>query len=355
MRDSSRGSDTRVALRGVALAIVAVLFLAAQVEAHTPIPTGTKRTFATNPATYRIVSSPGAWMTNATDESLETRFRDGNNNSRIPTLQRASGGTGVVEYRAASSSPCGTGNTLWLQCAQNSGADENWRIYVRNLTTSGPSGWTWWEAASTCGSNSGCWYMRRALIHELGHAMYAFPDMCLGGQPCRSESDTVMNSVDPEVGTTGSTNFSFQRCDEAAGQLDWDLANSAGEYGDCFDDISGSGTYGLKTNLTTTAGTIYACVGSSVTVSGRLEVLDSSSYGPLGANPLTNRTVRFDRNTTANFASTIASNASGNNWTKSFGSSTAGAYDFVAHFHRSSASGLDSSPERTFTVRWDFC
>jgi hypothetical protein len=68
MRDSSRGSDTRVALRGVALAIVAVLFLAAQVEAHTPIPTGTKRTFATNPATYRIVSSPGAWMTNATDD-----------------------------------------------------------------------------------------------------------------------------------------------------------------------------------------------------------------------------------------------------------------------------------------------
>ena len=201
----------------ICFAVLMSIFLAGVALGRSPIPTGTKRNFhGNNPVTYRHVNSPGSWFNSAVDTALETNFHQStSNNSKVPSLDHNGSGTGRVNYKTASSSPCGTGNTAWLQCAVNSNADENWTIYVLNLSTSGPSGWTWWDETSGCqGHSSTCWYVKRAIIHEAGHAMLAFPDMCLGSEPCRDELDTVMNSKDPVVGTRGSTHFTYRRCED---------------------------------------------------------------------------------------------------------------------------------------------
>jgi hypothetical protein len=138
--------------------LVAVLLAsipAEAVQAHTPIPTGTKRTFASDPSTFRITSSPGTWLSDAVRDSAEAHFHDADNNSGVPRLSYSSSGSGTVEYRTASTSPCGSGSTLWIQCATNGSANQNWHIYIRNLSTSGPAGWAWWDTASSCGSNTG--------------------------------------------------------------------------------------------------------------------------------------------------------------------------------------------------------
>lgn len=347
-------SQTRRRLVAFVFAIGAAAVVAAPVAAHDPIPTGTKRNFggATN-VTYRRVSSPGTWFNTNVATALETNFRASSaNNSRVPTLSYSSTGAGDVVYKNASSSPCGSGNTAWLQCASNPGADANWTIYVRDLTTGGPSGWTWWEVGSTCGTHgSTCWYLRRALIHELGHAMLAFPDMCLGSQPCRSESDTVMNSHDPEVGTTGSTHFTYQRCDEAAAQLDWGMFSSSGEVGDCFDHITGHGTYGLVVDLSASPSSVTACAYENVTIAGRLQIHTNTNYGHLSAQGLASRTIWIDRGTTSKYTSASTSTSSGNNWSKTFSGSNV-TFSYVAHFDKPSGQGLDASPQRAFTITW---
>ncbi len=320
--------------------------------ARSPID-GTKRDFHGNdPVTYQRAGGGGAaWYATAVDDALEVNFHNStHNNSGVPSLAHNGSGTALVTYSSASSSPCGTGNTAWLQCAAPNG--EFWTIYVRNLSSGGPSGWTWWEEQSSCQGHSTCWYMKRALIHEAGHAMLGFPDMCFGSQPCRSEDDTVMNEIDPAVGHTGSTNFTYRRCDEAGAQLDWDLANKSSHYADCFTSgIANVSSTGLYTTMTVGGTTYLACPGGTAAVTGRLEVTDYSSYQTLGNNGLPARTVWFDRGSTTHYASATVQTGSGDNWTKNLG---VGSY--AAYFTHATADGLTSSSHVSFTVaQSSFC
>jgi hypothetical protein len=335
--------------------VTAALVSIPPVNAREPIPTTGKRNFGgATSVTYHRTGSPGAWWSGAVVDAVEHNFRDANdNNSKVPTITYSSSGDGEVSYHTAATSPCGSQSTVWLQCAKNPSNNENWTVYVRNLSTSGPAGWTWWDQSEECGSNgSTCWYLRRALIHELGHAMLAFPDLCKDPQPCWSESDTVMNQDDPEVGTTGSTSYTYRRCDEAAAQMAWDVASLSGPYANCYDGIPDAGVSGLATTLTITSGTsYYQCNGMSQAVSGYLRIRDYPSYGPLGANPLAGRTVWFDRGSTSRYASDVASTSSGNNWSKSFGGTNV-TYTYVAHFDDVSGDGLADSGRPTFTITW---
>jgi hypothetical protein len=189
------------------------------------------------------------------------------------------------------------------------------------------------------------------MIHELGHAMLAFPDMSGIDE---ANHISVMNGVDPEVGTNGSTNFSYQRCDEAAAQLDWDVDSAYGEYGDCFDHITNHGTYGLRVNLTLPATSFTGCLGFAYPVSGRLEIRNHDSYFGLGQNSLGGRIVEIDRAGAA-YTSVAAGGAGAPNpnWTKSLPSpASASTVSFDAHFDRASGSGIDSSSHTAFTVTW---
>ena len=334
-----------------AVAACALTLAAFQVAlARIPTPGGSKGSLTADSTVrykYHLTTYP-TWLTDAVDDSFVNYYHDANHNSHAPDLAHfQNSATADLHFVGASASPC-SGRTDWIQCTSGL-ATPSWDIYVRDFDGAPLGGTAWWEDTPHCtgGTGSSCFYIHRALIHESGHAMLSFDD--LTGW---SESDTVMNGRDPDVGTTGATHWDYQRCDEAASQLLWDLKTSAGEYGDCFNGITDHGVNGLVTNLTLSTGTnLFACNGQAIVASGRIEVKDFASYGPLGGNPLTNRTVWFDRGATTKWTSTTASNANGDNWSMSFGGSNV-TYTFVAHFDYTSGSGLDASQTRTFTFHW---
>ncbi|HEX5465966.1 MAG TPA: hypothetical protein VFW92_04730 [Candidatus Limnocylindrales bacterium] len=337
---------TRSAIGAIGLAMALSVAAPSALLAHVPTTGASKGSFVKDQAvTFKYASaSYPSWLTTAVTDTLQNYYHDANHNSHAPSLTYSSNGTAVVHYVAQTTSPCGTGSQTWLMCTTGGGSS-GWDIYVRDLDNSGSSN-NWWEETPHCSAGSTCYYVHRAMIHESGHAMLSFAD-----ESGWSEDDTVMNGIDPHVGATGATHWDYQRCDEAASQLLWDLKNSAGEYGDCFDDIVNHGTHGLKTDLTMGTTSYSACNGDSIIASGRIQVHDYSSYGPLGGNPLTNRTVWVDRGSTLKFTSAIASNASNDNWSVTLNGSSV-TYSYSAHFDYSSGSGLDASAHVAFTARW---
>lgn len=88
-----------------------------------------------------------------------------------------------------------------------------------------------------------------------------------------------------------------------------------------------------------------------MTIARRLQVHDYASYGPLGANGVAARTVWIDRGSTLKYASATTSTSSGNNWSRSFIGSNV-TFNYVAHYDRPTSEGLDSSPDRTFSITW---
>jgi len=125
-------------------------------------------------------------------------------------------------------------------------------------------------------------------------------------------------------------------------------------YGDCFDDIANAGTNGLRSNLTVSGTSFSGCVSTPIPVSGRIEIKDYTSYDLLGGNPLTSRTLSFYRrlqgSTTWNlFTTTTASNASGDNWTKSV-SGGIGTYEYQVRY--AGEAGVDPVNSPIFTVVW---
>ncbi len=351
------------AARRLVAALALLLVLPTPALGHVPTVGASRGQFADVPdqaVPYRWgAASYPAWLTAAAQDSLDTKYRSWNeNNSHAPRPVYSAAGAAVVYYAAYLDSPCNSLTSLqWLQCATNGGST-SFRIYVRDFEGAPYSDWRWWDRTSSCvkpngATASGCWYARRALIHEAGHAIPTF------GHDPQTEADTVMRAVSPQVGMTGGNRFVFQRCDQAALQLLWDVADPARPYGDCFDGIPGHGVRGLVTSLTTNGSSFSGCIGSSRAVGGRLAVKTEPLYGRLSNNPLAARTVWFDRkrrsDTTwlARAESTVATAAeTGTDWLRTFASpsSTGATWDYRAHFDGDA--GLDPSNLPVFSITW---
>lgn len=301
----------------------------------------------------------GSTLANTVDISLEQKFHDPAwNNSRIPTLSYSPSGTAQVIYSSATLSPCDTGSSAWIQCAEVGGTS-SWRIYVRNFGNSGRPTW-YWDELNNC-SGSTCWYLKRALIHESGHAMVTFPD--LSGA---DEADSVMNGSAPPIAATGGNHFVFRRCDEAALQLNWDVADVWGTYADCFDHLTSHG--GLVTELSVAGSSFTRCLSLPGSVSGRLQIKDTTSTGSgtgtyknRAKNPLAGRTVRIERkpSTTTNWdlysdlTTTANATGSGNNWTRALPAPAAtGTWNYRAYFDGTPGEDLLADGPVTFNVTW---
>jgi hypothetical protein len=351
-----------LAARALCAAAVALLLLGAgPAQAHSPTVGYSRGSFADVPdqtVPYRFGGAYPSWLTGPARDSLETKYRSWtNNNSRGPVPVYSSAGRAVVYYTAASISPCSGTNTQWLQCATGGGS-MSFAIYVRNFDGAPYSDWRWYDKAGTCVKPtgtvaSGCWYVRRAMIHEAGHAIPTF------GHDGQTESDTVMRSVSPQVGAPGGSNFVFQRCDQAALQILWDIADHTRPYGDCFDHVAGHGVRGLVTSVTTNGTSFLACIGTTKLVGGRLAVKTEPLYGRLSNNPLAGRVLWFDRKRRADTTWTLRAESttptaaeSGTDWTRTFvaPSSAGGTYDYRAHFD--GGPGLDPSNMASFSVTW---
>lgn len=337
------------ALISVALALACLLLLAGPAAAHDPT-SGAVREYASGTVlAYRFggIGYP-AWVQSATQAALGPDWSSASwNNTRLPSFRYSTAGSGAVYYSSSSSSPCGTGNTQWLQCASGWGSS-GWRIYVRNFSGAPHGNWTWCNIAYT----GTCWDAERALVHEAGHVT-----MGIGRHDGQGEVNTVMGSVSPWYPNAGWSTRHIQRCDQAAGQLLTGLASPYGRLADCFDHVLGHGTIGLVASLRPAVSSLSVCRSATATISGSFGVAPSGSYGAMSGQSLGGRTVWFDRKprTSATWTLNVASattGVGGTNWSRGFTSGTATTVSYDFRPHTSSEAGLDAATGSIVTVTW---
>lgn len=336
-------------LVSLVLALGSLLLVAQPVAAHDTTagavreyPPGTSLGYRFGGAGYPT------WIQSAIQTALGPDWSTGSyNNTRLPSFSYNPGGSGAVYYSSSSTSPCGTGNTQWLQCASNWGS-LSWRIYVRNLNGAPYGSWTWCNI-----SFSGtCWDAERALLHEAEHVV-----MAIGNHDPQGESYTIMGSVSPWYPNFGWNTHHIQRCDEAAGQLVAGLGSSYGSLADCFDHTAGHGVGGLVASLGVTTTSFSVCLSQAAYLSGSFGIAADDRYGALNGQGLGGRTIWFDRKPhtsstwTVNIASAITG-AGATNWSRGFttGSTTTISYDIRPH--SSPDTGLDAANGPVITVTW---
>lgn len=318
-------------------------WLAASVAAHEPTSDGGSRgSFSSDQlVTYRFAGSYPSFMTGAVTAGFETYYHDASaHNSLAPRLDYSSSGTARVFYRLQSTSPC-SGRTGWIGCAKFGGTTA-FELYVRDLA--GHPDWGWYEASSSCSGIGVCFYMKRSILHELGHAIFSF------GHDDQGEDDTVMASFQPAASATGWNRKVWQRCDQAASQLLWGARNVAGPIGECMDHVTGAGSNGLKTEVTLGASDTMVCVGESVNLSGTLSIAVNSNYGRLSGDPLGSRTVTIKRDGAVWVTRTTGSTTGNYSATASF--STAGSRAYVTSFPSEGYEALTGDTSPTVTATW---
>lgn len=315
--------------------------------AHEPIDWARKYSADNKELFWKFGGVYPSWLTADVSDTLGVDWSDADtNNSRVASFTLSTSGAGRVFYSSSMTSPC-SGSTVWLACAKGGGTT-GWEIHVRNLDKAPYSTWAWYDKTNDCASGDICFRLQRSLIHEPIHLTFGTI------HSTQEQVYTVFTANQPSYGNPGGSTTRLRKCDQAAAQLAYDLHDMAGRYGDCFDHLPNATPTGLRTDLTVSNSSISVCQGTVVTVSGRLQVHDYSSYEELGANPLEARTVKFDMDGVPNVASTTATDAAApaDNWSRSFSNVSYGSRTYTAHFDRQAESGLASSPARTFSITW---
>ena len=281
-----------VLLRAAVLAFSGALSVAQLAAAHAPV-SGATQNYGQNvtlPYDWGGTGYP-SWFTTAANGTLTVNWPSStDNNSATPQFSLVSGAAGRVVYSNNANSPCNpVPNPSWIACSKNWGAS-NWEIYLRNLQAAPSGSMTWYDYTASCPGGTTCFYARRALIHEVEHVV-----LSVGSHDSQGETNTVMGSTNAWSPNAGWNTTTIRRCDASAAQLLYDVRSSAGVYADCFDHITGATPSGLASTATVAATSYVACVGSPATPTGRLAIKTDSNYGLLTNNPLTNRTLFFDR------------------------------------------------------------
>ena len=334
------------------VALIVLMVSPNTTDAHTPTAGANQLYSVSTTLSWKFSASAyPQWLIDAVKASLDdsqaggSTFNNGYyNGTKMPRFVYSSTGIGQIHYTTQSYSPC-SGVSAWIACGNPHGGSTAFDIYIRVLT-----GTSRWYEADVNDTRHTRYLLKLAMVHEPLHVT-----MGISNHDPQTIDETVMiTPVIPPYGDHGWSTTHIQACDEAAGQLLYDLETLAGDYASCFDHITNHGAYGLRSGLSVSGATsLSACVGNSVTVSGRLEVADYASYGRLALNPLAGRTVTFDRDGVSNTSSVTANNtSSGDNWSASFSSATYGTHSYDVHFDGSAASSLGSASGGSFTVTW---
>jgi hypothetical protein len=324
----------------VAIAVVASLVSTGIALAHTPVAGAVQEYGGSVDLAYKWgASTYPNWFRTSLTTALQSDWpAPAFNNSRMPTFVFDSAGGGTVYYASSTGVPA-CDQVSWIGCSSNWGRTD-WKVWLRSTTG--------WADSGSCSGT--CFDARRVALHEIEHVTLA-----VANHDSQGETNTIMGSSTPSSPNQGWNTHHIQRCDEAAAQLLYDVADSAGVYAGCFDHVLHHGTSGLVTTASVGATSYWACVNSGVTVSGRLAVATDSAYQALSNNPLTGRTLWFDRRPvggswTTDVTSTTATSASGNNWAKTFSSASAVTYEFRGHYK--GETGLDPDYTPTFSITW---
>jgi hypothetical protein len=342
-----RPSRRRRLLRVVAIGAATALLHGQLALAHTPVAGAEKKYASSISLSYNWgASTYPNWFRTSLTTALESDWpARAFNNSATPTFVYNSSGAGTVLYGQPMDIPACDPQSEWIGCSTGWGS-ATWKIWLRDFSRYPRGSWGWIDSGS-CGT---CFDARRVALHEIEHVTLA-----VANHDSQGETNTIMSSSTPSSPNQGWNTHHIQRCDEAAAQLLYDVADSAGVYAGCFDHVLHHGTSGLVTTASVGATSYWACVNSGVTVSGRLAVATDSAYQALSNNPLTGRTLWFDRRPvggswTTDVTSTTATSASGNNWAKTFSSASAVTYEFRGHYK--GETGLDPDYTPTFSITW---
>ncbi len=98
--------------------------------------------------------------------------------------------------------------------------------------------------------------------------------------------DAVVQTVSRTKPTSGWNEHGFGRCDVAALQIQYDVTSWTAKYSTCLV---------LRTTLDLTPSPLVVAAGGTSSITATLRVLDDSTYGRLGDNPVSGRTVTLQR------------------------------------------------------------
>lgn len=193
---------------------------------------------------------------------------------------------------------------------------------------------------------NGCYDAQTVALDEFGHVEGLNHHVNWA-----SDSDYVDAVVQTYSRTKPSTGWNahvFGRCDAATLQVQYDVPLASSRYSTCLD---------LATVMTLSASPTSIVVGSSTTLTAMLKVVDYSSYGRIGGNAVSGRTVTLQRRAVGTTTWTSVG-------TMSFGSIT-GTYvlsqwpgsstEYRAVFATPSNEGLNGDTSPTVTVAASGC
>ena len=280
---------------------------------------------------FASTSYPG-WLTGPVREALETNWDDeATNNSRTAQFVYAESGKGTVVYSTSINSPCNPVNPVWLASACTGGT-LGWKIHVRNLDVSRYSNWHWKDKPGCSGT---CFQLRRTLIHEPIH-------LTGGGSIHSTQSTDVTVFIRGQASNAHSIGryYTLRQCDEAGAQKAYGLRLLSGPYSPCLGN--------LKTSLSASS-YLEACQGESVPVGGRLQLDPAGPFKTMRGNGLAGRSVTL-RVGDAAIGSVLATDAAGDNWSRSFNLGSFGTRKYIARFEGSGT--LVASEARLITITW---
>jgi hypothetical protein len=140
----------------------------------------------------------------------------------------------------------------------------------------------WCEAYTT--PPNGCYDAENVALDEFGHVEG------LGHHDNYSDDsdygDAVVQTFSRTKPSAGYNKHVFGRCDVARLQIIYDMLTTSAKYSTCLD---------LSTILTITASPTQIVVGGSTTLTATLKVVDLDSYGRIGGDSVSGRTVTLQR------------------------------------------------------------
>ena len=226
--------------------------------------------------TYRWRSGgvPPSWARGPMKAAAEDAT--GTTRARGPRFVYDSGAANGVGYTSSVPSYCGING---IACAGRA-MPTTWGVWIRPHGTEYTWGVLRWCQKTSSGS--GCFDIRRVLLHELGHIDGLDHPSNAGFTLAADE--TVMHAVTPMRPSAGASRHSFGRCDVATLQELYDTPTSKTRISTCND---------VSTRVTLTASTTSVIPGSSVKLKAQLRVATRSAYGYLAGNILDDRSVKL--------------------------------------------------------------
>jgi hypothetical protein len=215
---------------------------------------------------------PPAWAKGPLGYAANDAARS--SHARSPRFVYRSSAANSVRYSGTFPTFCGNG----IACASRA-MPTTWGVWIRPHDTDFAWGTLRWCQKR---SSSGCFDIRRVMLHELGHIAGLHHPSSSGAGLGAHES--VMHAITPNTPKPGSTRHSFGRCDVATLQELYDVPNNRAAISTCND---------VATNLTLTIDQTSVTRGTSVKLTAALRVKDWNAYRELAGNPLNSRSVKL--------------------------------------------------------------